>query len=89
MTNSIPSNFYSNNCSFNQIQNDTHPNFQQELDHFHSATLSETNNGEYHQQQQQQQQQQIRRRKTRPTNYKQIKTLQKPTSTSTITNRMD
>ncbi|CAF5051099.1 unnamed protein product, partial [Rotaria socialis] len=31
----------------------------------------------------------IRRRKTRPTNYKQIKTLQKPTSTSTITNRMD
>ncbi|CAF1215166.1 unnamed protein product [Rotaria magnacalcarata] len=87
MTNSIPSNFYSNNCSFNQIQNDTHPNsIQQELDHFRSATLSETNNGEYHQQQQQQQQQ-IRRKKTRPTNYKQIKNLQKPTSTTT--RRMD
>ncbi|CAF1524214.1 unnamed protein product, partial [Rotaria magnacalcarata] len=72
---------------FNQIQNDTHPNsIQQELDHFRSATLSETNNGEYHQQQQQQQQQ-IRRKKTRPTNYKQIKNLQKPTSTTT--RRMD
>ncbi|CAF0819664.1 unnamed protein product [Rotaria sordida] len=87
LTNSIQTNFYptnnnnnnNNNCSIEQITNDNYSNsIQQDFHHFHSATLTETNNGEY--------QQQIRRRKNRSTNYKQIKNLQKNLS---ITQHME
>lgn len=77
MTNSNQSNFYFNNsCSIDQIPNDNNLNSIQHdpLHNLRSATLAETNNEQY--------QQQIKRRKTRPTNYKQIKHTQKTPSTT-------
>jgi len=50
MTNPIESNFNFNNCSIDKITNDFYPNsIQQDLHHFHSDTLIETNNEQYHQ----------------------------------------
>ncbi|CAF4725572.1 unnamed protein product, partial [Rotaria sp. Silwood1] len=74
LTNSIPTNFYhnTNNCSIDQITNDS---IQQDFHHFHSAKLTETNNGQY--------QQQIgKKNKNRSTNYKQRKNLQIHLSTT-------
>lgn len=79
MTNPIPSNFYSNHSSIDQISNDNYSNLiQPDLSNFNSPTLSETNNGQY--------QQQVRKRKHRSTNCKQIKNLEKPSS---ATRRME
>ncbi len=48
MTNPIESNLNFNNCSSDKIANDYYPNStEQDLHHFHSATLAETNNEQY------------------------------------------
>ncbi len=50
MTNPIETNFNFNNCSIDKITNDFYPNsIQQDLHHFHSDTLIETNNEQYQQ----------------------------------------
>ncbi|CAF0902539.1 unnamed protein product [Adineta steineri] len=99
MTSSIETNniAFTPDTSIEKITNDyyNNHNLQQDLHHFRSATLTETNNGQYpQQQQQQQQQQQATIKENRSTNQKhhhhhhhQVTNLQK--SLTTIRNMED
>ncbi|CAF1006764.1 unnamed protein product [Rotaria sp. Silwood1] len=95
MTSSIETNSNNNtiNCnpnpSIEKITNDYYNNhIQQDLHHYRSATLTETNNGQYQQPQQQQQQGTIKEnRSTHHKHHQQVTNLQK--SLTTIRNMED